>query len=494
MSADKPRMQVVGRLDVGKEAGPPRWDPATADPALMKAAAAMQLGDLVGAEAAFCEAHDLSIHDPRPLGGLALVCMQRQDWKQAVEHGRAAAGKRDAGYEVLYNLGFSLEQLGKRDDAIFAYQAAFQNDPTQPHAIHQLVRAGRIPRLAGQEELAEEQALDTLSRLELYDTVGRAVHHEGSDGTFKHTVQWAIERGAPWGQIAAWLAKRGVHDDGSLISVLSAEDAHLADSWVAGFLVAGGVELRKAAAANEDFGLLVDGGAVDPTDKVLFAKLDAEESRALIPPQRTSAAHVVGLVQQLFPMLGPNSALVITVDPANHLGPRRLWFVTPSSDHEIVGAWSAELPDGTSFPPQALPDDRAVPANQVPLFVPETDRAALQTLIEEHMLQDVVQAVEPDGMAVVQADRVARFAEAWSSFLGHVAQRVPRGGAVIARWRDGSKDKLAVLRADLGVQEVGLSCKWPSTTGVEDVPVPMELQFLGRALFTSPRPKAPSPV
>ncbi|MCO4769117.1 MAG: hypothetical protein KDA24_03750 [Deltaproteobacteria bacterium] len=487
--AEKPKMEVVGRLDVSKEAGPPHWDPAAADPALRKAAEALQGGDLDAAAAAFHEASELSIHDPRPLGGLALVAMQRKDWKAAVKHGREARTKRDAGYEVHYNLGFSLEQVGKRDDAIDSYQAAFQRDPTQPHAIHNLVRLGRIPRLVGQEELLEDQPLDTLERLELYDSVGRAVHHSGGDGTFAHTVEWAIDRGAPWGQIAAWLAKRGVHDDASLIGILSAEDAHLADSWVSGFLVGGGVEMKKAAAGNEDFALLVDGGSVDPKGKTLFAKLNAEGTRASIPPQRTSAAHVVGLVQQIFPMLGPKAALVITVDPAKHLGPRRLWIITPSSDQEVVGVWSGKLPDGSELPTQALPDARAWDADAVPLFVPGTDQPSLAALIEEYLLQDVVTAVEPDGMAQVKADRIVDYRDAWHAFLGSVARRVPVGGAVLARWREGNKDLLAVCRADLGVQTVPLSCSWPEDSDMEDVPVPPELQYLGRALFQGPRPK-----
>jgi len=488
MSKDKPRMQVVGRLDVSKEAGPPRWDPTTAAPALDKAGAALQSGDLDAARAAFEEGCALSPHDPRPLGGLALVAMQGRDWKAALAYSKDAASKHDPGYEVLYNLAYSTLQLGRKVDAIDAFQEAFRRDPTQPHAIHQLVAMGRVPRLEGQDPSLEPIPLDTLERLELYDSVGRAVHHDGSDGTFRHTVEWAIARGAPWGPIAAWLASEGVHDDGTLIERLSARDAHLADSWVAGFLVASGNELKKAAAKNPDFGLLVDGGAVNPSDKVLFAKLDIENSRAQIPPQRTSAAHVVGLVQQLFPVLGPKAALVITIDPARHLGPRRLWIITPASDHEVVGAWAGSFADGSPVPDAVLPDDRVWPAGAMPLFVPGTDQAGLQALIDEHLLQEVVTAIEPDGMAQVDADRVAGFGPAWTAFLDKVAMRVPLGGAVLARWRDGSKDKLAVCRSDLGVQVATLRCTWPDLDNLE-VPVPMDLQFLGRAMFQGPRPK-----
>jgi len=489
MADQKPRMQVVGRLDVSKEAGPPRWDPETNDAALSEAAQAFQAGELDSAAAAFTRAHEQSIHDPRPLGGLALVAMQRKDWKAAAEHGRIASTKRDAGYEIYYNLGFCFLQLGKRDDALLAWQIAFQKDPTQPHAIHQLVSNGRIPRLEGQQELTDPQPLDTLSRLELYDTVGRAVHHEGGDGTFKHTVEWAIARGAPWGQIAAWLVGKGIHDDLSLIEIFSAVDAHLADSWVAGFLVGGGAELQKAASINEDFGLLVDGGSVNPKGKVLFAKLDADSSRAVIPPQRTSAAHVVGLAQSIFPILGPKSALVITVDPATHLGPRRLWIVTPSSDNELVGEWKGTLDDGGTPPPQAVPDDAIVPADAVPLYVPNTEPAALAALIDEHGLAGVVTVGEPDGMVTVHADRVGGVGDGWWSFLGALSERVPGGSAVLARWREGNKDYVAICRKGAPVDRVKLTCGWPSDDSSLDGPVPMELQFLGRALFQGPRPK-----
>jgi tetratricopeptide (TPR) repeat protein len=492
MADQKPSMQVVGRLDVSKEAGPPRWDPATADPILARGGEAMQAGDLDAAEAAFKEAHDLSRPDPRPLGGLALIAMQRKDWSSAVAYGREAASRRDAGYEVFYNLGFSLLQVGKRDDAIDAWHLAFQADPTQPHAIHQLVSHGRIPRLEGQEALTEAQPLDTLSRLELYDSVGRAVHHEEADGTFRHTVEWAIERGAPWGRIAAWLARQGVHDDGSLIEVLSARDAHLADSWVSGFLIAAGPQLRLAAQQNPDFGLLVDGGAVDPKGKVIFAKLDVDGSRAVLPPQRTSAAHVVGLAQHLFPVLGPQAALVITVDPATHLGPRRLWIITPSSDTEVIAAWKGTLEDGADAPAQALPDDRVLPAAASPLYVPGTDRASLQALIDEHLLQEVVRAVDPDGMAEFDADRVADYAAAWAAFLGKVAAHVPPGSAVLPRWREGSRDVLAICRPGAPVARVTLRSVWPGDPEEFTQQVPMDLQFLGRALFQGPRPKGPS--
>lgn len=492
MAKQKPEMEVVGRLDVSKEAGPPRWDPETAAPALSKGAEAMQAGDLDAAHAAFEEARSLSVHDPRPLGGLALIAMQRENWKVAVERGRAASLCHDAGYEIFYNLGFSLLQLGKRDDALLALQQAFQRDPTQPHAIHQLVRNGRIPKLEGQEELVDPQPLDTLTRLELYDSVGRAVVHGDTDGTFRHTVEWAIDRGAPWGQIAAWLAGQGVHDDATLIEVLSARDAHLADSWVSGFLIASGPELKAAAARHEDFALLTENGAVNPDGAILFGKLDADGSRAVLPPQRTSAAHVVGLAQHLFPMLGPKSALVITVDPASHLGPRRLWIVTPASDHEVVGIWKGTLADGSEAPAQAVPDERAIPANASPLYVPGTDQASLQALIDEHMLQDVVRAVQPDGMAEVQADKVQGFDAAWSAFLARVAELVPPGSAVLPRWREGTKDLLAICRPGTPLEWVTLKSVWPPHQEDLGDQVPMEIQFLGRALFQGPRPRGAS--
>lgn len=486
--ADKPRMQVVGRHDTGFDPGPPPWDPAVAAPHLETAAAALQQGDLDAADAAFSAAHEASPNDPRPLGGRGLVAMQRKDWAAAERLNREATARRDAGFETHYNLGFALQQQGRPKAALACYQAAFRADPTRPEPIHQIVAAGAVPAL---EEGAEDspQPLDTLTRLELYDAVGRAVHHEGSDGTFKHTVQWAIDRGAPWGGIAAWLAARGVHDDGSLVTVLSEGDAWLAACRVQGFLVAKGPELKKAAASQDDFGLLTDGGSVNPDDHVLFARLAPEEDRALIPPQVRSAAHIVGLVQHLFPILGPNSALVLVIDPLHHLGPRRAWVLTPVSDLEVVGDWVGTLPDGSPAPDQVLPGDQVIPSDAVPLYVPDTDSAGIQALVDEHLLGEVVRPGEPEGIALVHADRVGGYAAAWEAFLAKVAERVPEGNATLARWREGGEERIGVCRAGYPVGTVHLHSRWPEGAEDPEHPVPIEMQFLARALFQSPRPR-----
>ena len=488
MAEGKPKMQVVGRVDTTKEAGPPRWDPSKADPLIAQAVTALQAGDLPAAESAFTAAHEASRHDPRPLGGLALIALQRGELKQAVAFGKDAAARRDVGWEALHNLGWALEQTGDKPGAIAAYLDSFRADPSRPEPIHQLVRHGRVPTLAGQEEQGEPQSLDTLARLELYDSVGRAVHHEGSDGSFRHTVDWAIDRGAPWGQIAAWLAGQGIVDDGSLIATLSPRDLWLADTWISGFIVAPGVALKRAAATTEDLQLLVDGGSARK-DALLFARLDHGDTRALIPPQRSSAAHVVGLAQQLFPILGADSALLLLVDPALHLGPRRLFIVTPSSDCEIVGTWKGAMADGSDAPLQALPDATPVPADAVPLYVPGTDAESLAALIREHLLDDVVRVGDVPGMALVTADRVGDFRAAWLAFLARVAAQVPPGNATVARWREGNRDLLAILRPDRAPDLVTLRSVWPHDEGSADLPVPIEHQFLGRALFQAPRPK-----
>ncbi len=488
MGDDKRKVEIVGRVDTTKEAGPPRWDPADAEPFIERARAALKDGDLAAAAEAFEAGAALHKHDPRLPGGLAVVAMQRSDWASAVVHGQAAAAMRDPGMEALYNLGWALLQVDERPAAIAAFTKAFRADPARPEPIHQLVRLGHVPSLEGQDE-GEPVPLGTLERLELYDSVGRMVHHEGSDGTFQWTVQWAIDRGAPWGGIAAWLASQGVHDDASLISVLSTRDQHLADSFVSGFLLCNTAELKKATALQEDL-VLLPAGAEPKPGAVLSVIPDEDGTRALIPLQRTSAAHVVGLAQAMFPSLGPNAVLILVVDPAAHLGPRRLWFVTPVADHEVVGEWTGKMEDGSSAPAQVVPDQSTIPADAVPLYIPGLDKAGVQALIREHLLQDIVTAVEPDGMATVQADEVARYEGAWLAFLANVAARVPAGGASLARWRQGGTDRLAILRASMGVELITLSCKWPAhITAAEEIAIPEPVQFLGRALFQAPRPR-----
>ena len=485
---DERKVEIVGRVDTTKEAGPPRWDPAAAAPVIERAGKALQDGDLDGASAIYAQGAVDHKHDPRLQGGLALVAMQRQDWDAAILHGRAAAAMRDPGMEVHYNLGWSLFQSGDKEAALDAWQEAFRADPARPEPISQLARFGRVPHLEGQEE-GEPVALGTLERLELYDSVGRVVHHEGGDGTFRFTVEWAIDRGAPWGQIAAWLAGQGVHDDESLVSVLSTRDLHLADSFVSGFLICNTDELAKAAAGAEDL-VILEPGQEPRGLGVLSVRPDEDGKRALIPLQRTSAAHVVGLVQAFFPMLGPNATLILVVDPAAHLGPRRLWFVTPVADHEVVGEWTGTMEDGSPAPAQVVPDHSTLPAESVPLYVPGVDKEGLEALIAEHLLQDIVTAVEPDGMAAVRADQVGRFEGAWLAFLGRVAANVPPGNASLARWREGGKDKLAILRPEVGVELVTLTCGWPAhITQAEEIAIPEPVQFLGRALFQAPRPR-----
>lgn len=487
MGDKKRKVEIVGRTDTTKVAGPVRWDPAAAEPFLEKARQALSAGDLDAAAGHFEAGAAAHKHDPRLPGGLALVAMQRSDWAGAIVHGRAAAAMRDPGMEVHYNLGWSLLQIDETEAAILSLLDAFRADPTRPEPIHQLARLSRVPHLEGQDE-GEPIPLGTLERLELYDSVGRTLHHEGGDGTFKWTVQWAIARGAPWGGIAAWLAGQGVHDDASLVSVLSTRDQHLADSFVSGFLICNTKELEKATQGQEDLRLLPP-GAEPKGGAVLSVSPDEDGKRALIPLQRTSAAHVVGLVQAVFPMLGPNAALVLVVDPAAHLGPRRLWFMTPVADHEVVGEWVGTMEDGSAPPPQVIPDQSAIPADTVPLYVPGLDKAGVQALIRQHLLQDIVTAVEPDGMATVRADEVSRYEGAWLAFLAEVAERVPPGGASLARWRQGDKDKLAILRFAEGVELVNLVCRWPAhITAAEDIAISEPIQFLGRALFQAPRP------
>ena len=481
------KVEIVGRVDTTKEAGPPRWDPADAAPFIERAGKAMQDGDLDRAASIYAEGATAHKHDPRLQGGLALVAMQRQDWDAAILHGKAAAGMRDPGMEVHYNLGWSFFQSGDKDAAISSWLEAFRADPSRPEPIHQLVRFGRVPHLDGEEE-GEPLPLGTLERLELYDSVGRIVHHEGGDGTFKYTVQWAIDRGAPWGRIVAWLAAQGVHDDASLVTILSTRDQHLADSFVSGFLICNTKELAKAAVQAEDL-VLLDEGSEPSGQGVLSVRPDEDGKRALVPLQRTSAAHVVGLVQGIFPMLGPNATLVLVVDPAAHLGPRRLWFVTPVADHEIVGEWAGTMEDGSPAPEQVIPDDSPIPAESVPLYVPGVDKAQLEALIKEHLLQDIITAVEPDGMATVRADHVGRYEGAWLAFLSRVAKNVPAGNASLARWRERDADRLAILRPAEGVELVKLRCSWPAhITAAEDIAIPEPVQFLGRALFQAPRP------
>ena len=197
-----------------------------------------------------------------------------------------------------------------------------------------------------------------------------------------------------------------------------------------------------------------------------------------VPPQRTSAAIALGLVQRLFPMLGPDSALLVTVDAVEHLAPRRLWLVTPTADCEVVGCWTGKDDEGRSLPENLRPDDTAVPVSEVPLPLPGVDVDTISELATAHGVGGFVRVGDQAEHCTFHADR-AGASDGWMGFLAAVAERIRPGFGTVARWRDDRTDRLALLQPGYPPHVFTLRASWPPDE--EELHVPIELQFLGRA-------------
>jgi tetratricopeptide (TPR) repeat protein len=462
--------------------------------ALERAGQALAEGDLDRAEAAFYAALEMAPGDGTLLGGLAVVSMQRGDMEEAARRGRVAVDAGARGVEVPYNLGFALLQLDRREEAVDAFLAAFALDPTRPEPIGQLLQLGRVPAQEG-EEPGEPLALETLERLELYQHLALRQAGGAEVDSFEGAWVWATERGAPWGRTAAWLMQQGAHCDREVLARLPERDEHLARSVVAGLILAPN-DVAEAALRELPGVILI--GPDDPVPELpepaehpggdfLVVRLDPVADRPQIPSQRTHAAVVFSALVDRLHAFGSESAVVLTVDPAAHVGPRRAWVITPVSEAEVVAEWSGADVEGRPLDEPLLPGADPVPAATMPLSLPGLDPASLAALAAD---AGFVQEVRPDpngGALYFDADAVGRRPAEWVALLTRLARLVPRGSASLALWREGGTEKMAVLHREGPPDVFTLKQSWPTAQSKLDLPAPMEVQLMARALFEAPR-------
>ncbi len=464
-------------------------DTSVGDPYLERASDALMRGDWAAAEDAFVEGVTASPMDARLHGGLALIAIHEKDWDRAISHGRQASALPGASVEVHNNLGWALENEGKADQALKAYEAAFQLDPTRPQPIGHLLRLGRIPRMEEEEE-GELQPLGTLMRLELYEHLAHFLQAEPPGNTFKGTYIWAMERGAPWGRVAGWLVEQGVKKDREVLEILARRDEHLGEGIVSGII------LGERKAIQESLGSLDGVEVIGPDDTLpeqqpdgrpyLIVRLDSSSSdRALIPVQRTHAGVVLSFLVSVMDQFGETSGLAMTIDPAAHLGPRRVWLLTPISEVEVVGTWVAEEPDGTPADEVPVPDGRTVRADSVMAGLPGIDADSLRAALDEGGLSEVARPLDDGGGVIFDADGVGK-ADGWANFLGRVSKWLPEGEQSFVVWRKEGEEHLAILTRG-GARFLKLVPHWPDEQDDLELPIPPEVQILGRALFQAPR-------
>lgn len=468
-------------------------DGRVAEPFLQEASTALLAGDWAAAEDAFARGIAVSPLDARLHGGLALIAIHQQDWRRAISHGRQAAALPGSGVEVHNNLGWALEQQGQIEEAIRAYQSGFQLDPTRPEPIHHLVRLGHIPRDSDDEEEGEPVALETLQRLELYEHLAGFLRREPPGNLWRGTYLWATQRNAPWGRVAAWLHGQGCTSDAEILQRLVGRDEHLGESVVQGMLLGERDAMLKAFEGVDAVSVL---GADDPMPEsagddsrttFLVVRTDDNLDRVQIPPQRTHAGVVYSIVTALVDQFGGRSAAVMTIDPAAHLGPRRVWLLAPLVEVEVVGTWTVEDDAGEPAPGVPVPDGSTVRAASVLLDLPGIDAKALAALIAECKVSEQVRPARSGGGVVYDADGVGRQADAWRAFLSRVTGWIPEGSTSFAVWRQGGIEHLGVLERAPGVRFLRLVPSWPSEQDSLDLPLPADVQMLGRALFQAPR-------
>jgi hypothetical protein len=451
------------------------------------AAVALTQGDTTAAETAYSEAIGIAPKDPRPHGGLALIATQLGDLDRAIAHGRAASALPDVGPEIHYNLGFALGQAGRKDEAVAAFLEAYRASPVRPEPIYQLLKLGVVPHEEG-EEPADPLSLETLLRLDLYEALGEPLH-AGPAQDFTHSREWAMARGAPWGPIAAWLMQQGAHNDREVVEVLAPGDMHLTRSRVMGMIIGNQTDMLRVFQAAPP---IVHIGKDDPVpplgpDEVLVVRMDAEMSRAEVPPQTIHAPRVLSLLGSMLPMLGPDPSLLLILDPMDHLGPRRVWMITPFGEVEVVGQWKGTSEFKEEAEPGALPPMNAIPANEVPLALPGVDAASLQATLKDAGLEGLGRVPDEGGGIYMDADAAGDQEEAWIAFLKRVGRWIPEGKASVARWRSKGLEKIAVLRRGETLVTYTLRSVWPDGQDQLDLPVSIEVQLLGRALFGAPK-------
>lgn len=462
--------------------------------AMSRAGEALAAGDLDTAEAAFQGALEAAPGEPVLLGGLAVVSLQRGDFEAAAKRGQAAVDAGAAGMEVHYNLGFALLHLERKDEAGEAFAAAFAADPTRPEPIGQLLQLGRMPAEEG-EEAGEPVPLETLDRLELYQHLAHRSAGGADLNSFEGCWVWATERGAPWGRLATWLMQQGVRRDYEVLTQLTPRDEHLAYSVVAGLIMAPNAVVERALLNVPGVVLIgpddpvphMPEPAENPEGTFLVVRLDPVADRPQIPSQRTHAGILFAFLVEKLHEFGADSSVVVTVDPAAHVGPRRVWIVTPVSEAEVVAEWSGLDDQGRSLDANLLPGLEPVPAGTLSLQLPGIDAASLGALTADSGFVDEVRPDPQGGALYFDADRVGRRNAAWEAMLARLAKLVPRGSATLALWRDGGTEKLAVLHREGPPEVFKLKQSWPAAQSKLDLNAPNEVQLMARAIFEAPR-------
>lgn len=491
MSSD-PEGPRTDQTHVTTAVGGPTVDSHLGEPFLEEASQALMEGNWEAAEDAFYRGVTESPRDARLHGGLALIAIHEKDWKRAIGHGRQASALPGASVEVHNNLGWALEQDGAPAEALRAYVAAFHLDPTRPQPIAHLVRLGEVPQLP-EEEDGPMMPLGTLERLELYEHLAGFIQAEPPGNTFRGTYIWAMERGAPWGRVAGWLLQQGVKKDRDVLEVLAQRDEHLGQAIVSGILLGEREAIQEALGSLDGIALV---GADDTLPDFvsepgedgapyLVVRLMADEDRAQIPIQRTHAGVVLSFLVSVMDQFGESSGLAMTIDPAAHLGPRRVWLVNPLSEVEVIGTWEVEEIDGTPVEDVPVPDGRTVRANSVLAGFPGVDADSLRAALEEGGLGEAAKALDEGGAVIFDADEVGKI-EGWRNFLGRVSKWLPEGERSFVVWRVGGEEQLAILARE-GARFLKLVPSWPEDQADLDLPIAPEVQLLGRALFQAPR-------
>jgi hypothetical protein len=458
---------------------------ADAQPFLAQAGEALSRGDWAAAEEAFARGVAIAPGDARLHGGLALVAIQAGDWSRAVAHGQSAVALGGGSVELHNNLAWALEHAGRTEEAQRAYADAFVADPTRPEPVWHLLRHGIVPRLPDEPEGAPEP-LETLDRLELYEHLGEALRAGDKGESWHGSWVWAMERGAPWGRLVAWLSQQGARNDRGVLEALAPRDEHLSDSVLAGMLIAPVAAVRKALGGVPGVSLVTPFETI-PGGTVLAIAIDStEQARVELPPQRTDARAVLRILTEALLGLGADSSVVLALDPAAHLGPRRLWMLSPVAGAEVVGTWQALDSEGNPGPPGLVPRDLMVAADKVALPLPGIDERSLEAVVREAGMEDAVR-VRPQGQGLlVDADGVGRRGADWLKLLARLSRWIPEGRPILSLWREGGVLRLAMLQRNKEPRRFHLEPLWPPEQDQLDLPVETEVQLLGRALFQAP--------
>jgi|GEM_PF-1673202 len=471
---------------------PVALDPSLAEPYLAAASDALGSSDWTAAEEAFARGLVVSPKDPRLHGGLALVAIHEQDWDRAVAHGRQAVALGAGSAEVQNNLGWALEQSGREEQARAAYRSAFETDPTLPEPIHHLLRLGVVPG-SDEESDAGASEIETLLRLDLYRTLASQLQDSPCTHTWQHTFAWADARGAPWGEVVAWLMHQGVHCDCNVLANLTRFDEHLADSAISGMMLGDAEVMARLLSASPEVKLLDPGETLRDEDRLpgqehlLVAQLVDGGTRVQIPSQRCHAAVVYQVMGDMLPMLGADAAMVLTVDPIAHLGPRRIWMLGGLAEAEVVGTWSLFDSDGDQVGSDMRLSPIPISVDKVPLRLPGIDAASLESVVADAGLEGPVRVDPEGGQLWFHADDISAAEEKWLSLLARVSRWLPEGSRSFATWRRGSQYRLAVLERGNPLVSLELRPSWPSEQDKLDLPLDETVQLLARALFMAPR-------